>query len=738
MNTTYILIGVSFLLNLIVVLAFRAADKKDRSLKNLNQQVKNFRFETTSFMNRFTEISRDCEQNITSRIEYANTVQNHLAESIDMVLVHQKELDELSGVCENYGNALKKLKAQTEQAENRVYAVQAEVRKTEAVKDYAAQFQKDIDRLTAQLDSLKADYVRLVASTEQDLKATSASQKEENREMLDQFAAALERSKSQLSDYVALEKRGYDDMCRQQEDQAQAQLDALDAKTREIEERISSSEESLGAFAEKLSLSVTDLGERRDLIFGEIDERARNLSSDFEKTASLMEEKREALFSSLDQKLLSTEEKVEEATSAFLTRLEEKVSEMERIAGERGEELEKTLSLSLSSLRSAASASIGEMDEFVKKTSEEMKRTWTEASAEVEKTTAEAVENISRTSSSSIASMNKASQDAIDDLDGAIKSTEDTLEAKLNDKEDEVNASIVSYQEKLQENEKAVEERIHDLRATLDDVLEEIRRALKAQHDDTEKTIRELMDEKEQASLAIREMMDERKREVECTLSLLKADRDALMSQFDSFVEEKKASFSASALRLEDDRSAYVQRCRESLRDALDDADRSSTLLLQRIKDSSESFLKGVADRMVASEKAQKVLEETAYGKIREAEDILNDYGNKIRESEASLNDKVEQVTSMKENIWNLQQEEKALQDEIDQLGQDRDKLQNEAREVRSQRLNEEANLVRLKGQQNVIREKRKNEKKDEKPRHSIEEMDIIIGEEEVDVSDDD
>ena len=149
MNTFYILIGASFLLNLIVVLAFRASDKKDRSLKNLNQQVKNFRYETTSLMNRFTEIARDCEQNITSRIEYANTVQDHLAESIDMVLVHQKELDELSGVCENYGNALKKLKAQTEQAENRVYAVQAEVRKTEAVKDFTIQAQRDFERLSS-------------------------------------------------------------------------------------------------------------------------------------------------------------------------------------------------------------------------------------------------------------------------------------------------------------------------------------------------------------------------------------------------------------------------------------------------------------------------------------------------------------------------------------------------------------------------------------------------------------
>ena len=93
----------------------------------------------------------------------------------------------------------------------------------------------------------------------------------------------------------------------------------------------------------------------------------------------------------------------------------------------------------------------------------------------------------------------------------------------------------------------------------------------------------------------------------------------------------------------------------------------------------------------------------------------------------------------MKESIWNLQQEEKRLQDEIDTLGQDRDKLQNETREVRSKRINEEANLVRLKGQQKVIEEKRKDEEKNNrKPLHSIEEMDLIIGEEEVDVSDDD
>ena len=335
MNTFYILIGASFLLNLIVVLAFRASDKKDRSLKNLNQQVKNFRYETTSFMNRFTEIARDCEQNITSRIEYANTVQDHLAESIDMVLVHQKELDELSGVCENYGNALKKLKAQTEQAENRVYAVQAEVRKTEAVKDFTIQAQRDFERLSAQLESLKADYVRLVASTEQDLKAASASQKEENREMLEQFSAAIERGKSQLSEYVALERRGYDDMCREQEAQAEAELMKLDSKINEIEGKVASSENELNSFAQSLSESLSSLGERRDLIFSEMNERALKLQEAFDSSSSRLEEKRSEIFSDLKEREESMARSSAELNEAMDTRLQSIREEMETACSEK-------------------------------------------------------------------------------------------------------------------------------------------------------------------------------------------------------------------------------------------------------------------------------------------------------------------------------------------------------------------------------------------------------------------
>lgn len=685
MNTTYILIGVCFLLNLIVVLAFRAADKKDRSLKNLNQQVKNFRYETTSFMNRFTEISRDCEQNITSRIEYANTVQNHLAESIDMVLVHQKELDELSGVCENYGNALKKLKAQTEQAENRVYAVQAEVRKTEAVKDYALQFQRDIERLTAQLDSLKADYVRLVASTEQDLKATSASQKEENKDMLDQFSAALERSKSQLYEYVALEKRNYDDLCREEELKAEAQLEKLEAKTLEIDERVKKSEDEIEALLKNANDSISSLNERKNEIFGEIDSRSDILDRRFEIAVSEMDKRKENVISILTQKTDEISSRVDEMANSS----KEKVNEL---------------------------------------------------SSSIDSHIEEAEETIRRISQESVESIKKTSSVSLEDLDDAIKSTGDILESKLNDMEDEVSASIVSYQEKLSDNEKAVEDKISDLASSLEDAVEEIRKVLAQERVETEKAIRDLIDEKDHVLSEIQERMEEKRSTVEMALASLNSERNRLVSEYDAYIADKNKAFEESENRLEADRAAYVQRCREELKDELDDMNRNANASLQRFKESSDEFLKSVAERVAESGKAQKMLEETAYGKIRETEEILKDYANKIRESESSLNEQVEMVTSMKENIWNLQQEEKALLDEIDTLGQDRDKLQSETREVKSKRLNEEANLVRLKGQQKVIEEKiKKEERKNErKPLHSIEEMDLIIGEEEVDVSDDD
>lgn len=328
-TTIYIAIGLSFLINLIIIIAFRTADRKDRTLKSLNQQVKNFRSEVSSTMNRMSSTARDCEQNITSRIEHANTVQEHLAESIDLVLVHQKELDDLSGVCENYGNALKKLKVQTEQAENRLYAVQTEVRKIEAVNDYALQFQKEIERLTSQMGALKADYVRLVASTEQDLKSTAQSQKEENNEMLTLFNQSLERAKIQFSDYIAQEKIAYDNICHEQEITAQEQLESLKNTSSEIEDDVRKKKEELTSFISDIKAQLDGMEIKKDGVLKEIEEKSALLESDRKSTLEQYESRKDSLFSEMENKISQTTEELESAIKSTENILEEKLSDRE-------------------------------------------------------------------------------------------------------------------------------------------------------------------------------------------------------------------------------------------------------------------------------------------------------------------------------------------------------------------------------------------------------------------------
>ncbi len=358
-TTIYIAIGLSFLINLIIIIAFRTADRKDRTLKSLNQQVKNFRSEVSSTMNRMSSTARDCEQNITSRIEHANTVQEHLAESIDLVLVHQKELDDLSGVCENYGNALKKLKVQTEQAENRLYAVQAEVRKIEAVNDYALQFQKEIERLTTQMGALKADYVRLVASTEQDLKSAAQNQKEENNEMLTLFTQSLDRAKLQFSDYIAQEKIAYDNICHEQELTAQNQLESLRSASSAIDDDIRKDRDELSEFISTIKAQLDSMEIRKDGILKEIEEKNTLLESDRNSTLELYENRKDNLFNELENKLKETVDELESAIKSTENILEEKLRDKEEdiessleTYSERITEKEKTVEDALSRFKS--------------------------------------------------------------------------------------------------------------------------------------------------------------------------------------------------------------------------------------------------------------------------------------------------------------------------------------------------------------------------------------------------
>ncbi len=632
MTTIYMAIGACFLLNLIILIAFRTADRKDKSLKKVNQQVKNFRSEVSSTINRMTSTARDCEQNITSRIEHAQTVQTHLAESIDMVLVHQKELDNLSGVCESYGNALQKLKIQTEQAENRIYAVQAEVRKIEAVNDYALQFQRDIERLTNQLDSIKSDYVRLVASTEQDLKNAASNQKEENNQMLLMFTQALERAKSQFSDYVVDERKAFDESCVEQESISREQLRALDEKINELDERADIRKSEFDSYLSSLSTTLSSFMATKDSVVEEMKNKINEIKEELEKSSSALIEKKDILIGEVNDRLRTT----------------------------------------------------------------------------------------------------------IEDLDSAIRSTEDTLEERLNDKEDEISSALESSTEKLNEKEKEIAASVLQFNKDKEGIISSFNNEIALIKDEMENAIENTKKAKDEILCEIRKHIDENQEESNKVYEAFINKLDEEKNNNSRYLENSAEDFKKEVETLERERDQYKQRCKDSLADVVDETRNEGYVALQKIKNQGEEFLKTVSTRILDTEKAYNLLTEITQGKIKEAAESLEDYQNKIKESEVDLSKHQAEITNMKEAVWNLQQQERSIKSDIDSLKDDRSKIQNETAEAKNKRINEEANLVRLKGQISIANEQNKEVKK-EKKRPTFEEVDIVIGdEEEIDVSDDD
>lgn len=632
MTTIYMAIGACFLLNLIILIAFRTADRKDKSLKKVNQQVKNFRSEVSSTINRMTSTARDCEQNITSRIEHAQTVQTHLAESIDMVLVHQKELDNLSGVCESYGNALQKLKIQTEQAENRIYAVQAEVRKIEAVNDYALQFQRDIERLTNQLDSIKSDYVRLVASTEQDLKNAASNQKEENNQMLLMFTQALDRAKSQFSDYVVDERKAFDESCVEQESISREQLRALDEKINELDERADIRKSEFDSYLSSLSTTLSSFMATKDSVVEEMKNKINEIKEELEKSSSALIEKKDILIGEVNDRLRTT----------------------------------------------------------------------------------------------------------IEDLDSAIRSTEDTLEERLNDKEDEISSALESSTEKLNEKEKEIAASVLQFNKDKEGIISSFNNEIALIKDEMENAIENTKKAKDEILCEIRKHIDENQKESNKVYEAFINKLDEEKNKNSRYLENSAEDFKKEVETLEREREQYKQRCKDSLADVVDETRNEGYVALQKIKNQGEEFLKTVSTRILDTEKAYNLLTEITQGKIKEAAESLEDYQNKIKESEVDLSKHQAEITNMKEAVWNLQQQERSIKSDIDSLKDDRSKIQNETAEAKNKRINEEANLVRLKGQISIANEQNKEVKK-EKKRPTFEEVDIVIGdEEEIDVSDDD
>ncbi len=582
-TTIYVAIGVCFLINLIITLAFRAADRKDRTLKSITQQVKNFRSEVSSTMNRMTSTSRDCEENISSRIEHANTVQAHLAESIDLVLVHQRELDDLSGVCENYGNALKKLKVQTEQAENRLYAVQSEVRKIEAVNDFAKEFQKEADRITQQMSSLRADYVRLVASTEQDLKNTAQRQKEENNEMLTLFSQSLDRAKVQFSDYIADEKKAYDDICREQELTAQSQLDALTSHYSDIETKVGDmkagmdtslkeSSSTLLSMLENIKAEIESLEVKRDAVLSEITQKSAELKSSREDSLVVFENKKDSLFSEMDNKSKCVFEDLESAIKSTENTLEEKLRDKEEEIsaslenyGELIEKKEKAVEddisrlgdesakalddfkAKLESLKESADEALSELSSKKDTIAEEGKEKADEMKATLDK----AFEELSEKKENLLVESKKALEEeknALEDSLLSFRSEKERIESEMDktvaEKQNIFAVEIDALEEKRGQYKERCASILDETIASAKENAQQMFQRIKSQGDDFLKTVVKTTAESERAYHMLTEATDGKIREAEKNLEDLririKETEDSLSSHVEDVTKLKE------------------------------------------------------------------------------------------------------------------------------------------------------------------------------------------------------
>lgn len=291
MSFSVILSIVLFVLSMLIFFSVRSSDKKSRSLANVNTQIKSFRGEVSATTQRLLTTAQDCTDNVNSHIEKARNLVDIINASLDKLAQHEKDLSRLQGVCVTYSRALEKLKVQTDQAENRVLAVQQEVRKAETITTFVKNFHEETELLVNQMQDLKADYVRLVTSTQESLKQQAALQKKENSEMLSSFQSVIERQKAQFVEFVNVEKQGFTRECAEQERIAEANTEKLRASRDEVDEAVRNASASIASLKESCRAFIDAAGEDGKRIRQELNESLDNIKGIFEQWQEKLDNK---------------------------------------------------------------------------------------------------------------------------------------------------------------------------------------------------------------------------------------------------------------------------------------------------------------------------------------------------------------------------------------------------------------------------------------------------------------
>ena len=425
---------ISFFLNLLVMAISKRKNRNERTLKNINMQIKAFRNESSSTIERISTAGRECQQAVDAKIGEAEVMVRQVADSLDSLSQHHKDLAALETVCVNYKNALEKLRISTEQAEARIQAVQDEVRKAETVNEFVISFKGEAERLTGEMQDLKSEYVRLVTSTQESLKSAAEMQRNENQDMLQEFGATLGRFRSDFGEYVSTlrdefgafaseEMKKAEDATIDTENRRDDILRTLEDGRKDLENKAGLLEEELRRIEERESVLRTS---------------ADTALSEF---AAAVESRSSEALKSIDTAIASLQERLagfDEAEDAELERrrtllsdgadeLSERMNAMMQEKKESFESLSETLSASFSSAvdekKAAVDGALAELSRIVEEKEDELRsivdelrRTGLDAEENTRKTVQEALENAENARSAMDADRNafiSASRDAL-------------------------------------------------------------------------------------------------------------------------------------------------------------------------------------------------------------------------------------------------------------------------------------------------------------------------------------
>ena len=332
-----------FVLSLLIFFAVRSADKKTRSLQNVNMQIKNFRSESQSMITDMKTTSQDCIDNVQSHVAQARSTYEAVNGTLDRLQAHKNDLTNLEGVCVNYKMSLEKLKTETEHVEARITNVQRETMKLEEIYSASRTFQEEADTLINQIQDFKAEYVRLVASTQESLKQQALLQKKENSDMLSSFQSILERQKAQFVEFMNNEKLGFQRECEDQLRIAEATGDKVRASRSEIEDSLKSASTSFADmktdFRTFLETADKRIAEGKDSLDVKIEMASRSIQERIEGAGKQLDESIESFQKNADDIL---EEYSRKRTSQEET-LRDRQEEAMKLLDNRKDELEEYL-----------------------------------------------------------------------------------------------------------------------------------------------------------------------------------------------------------------------------------------------------------------------------------------------------------------------------------------------------------------------------------------------------------